>query len=215
MFDLSGLSQGLPLSRLPQVEAVQPGMGEPMLQNRVLTGRRDDNAGGDDREKTVRILSGPLRQLLLRESTVTEDLRRVALGAVQVITGATAASISVFANNEPRTAAVSDATAIDVDVAQYVVGEGPCLNAARDCELVHVDALADDRRFAHFAPLALESGVRAALSTPVVGITGRTVGSLNVYSRSGFGPLADAKADILAALTAAALATGNQAPRRS
>jgi hypothetical protein len=64
------------------------------------------------------------------EPTITEKLRRVAHAAVQDVPGCRAASISVLAHGPPRTVTVSDAVAIEVDVAQYLLNEGPCLEAA-------------------------------------------------------------------------------------
>ena len=69
-------------------------------------------------------------------STITENLRQAALAAVQDIPGCRAASVCVLTHGEPRTAAVSDAVAIEVDVAQYTANEGPCLDAARTSRVV-------------------------------------------------------------------------------
>jgi anti-anti-sigma factor len=204
MFNLSGLSKVLTLSRLPQRQTVPSETDTPVRRNLISVDRCDDRDVTDDADKVAGRLLDSLRHLLLSESTIAEVLRRVALAAVQIVPGATSASISVFARDELRSAAVSDATAIDADVAQYVTNEGPCLYAARKRQLVHFDARADNSRFGHFAPLALEAGVRAAVSVPV-STTDRTIGSLNVYSTFGFGPSADTKATIIAALAAAAL----------
>ena len=162
-----------------------------------------DGAGGND----VLVQSFvELAGLLLTESTTTGNLRRIVHTAVSTVPGCTSASISVMALGAPRSAAVSNRVAVEVDVAQYILDEGPCLDAARDSDHVGFDLLAPDQRFAHFAPLALQAGVRAVVSVPIV-IADQTVGSLNVYSDCSFGPHAETMAELLAAETAAALAT--------
>jgi anti-anti-sigma factor len=141
---------------------------------------------------------------LLSESTVTGDLRRVVHAAVSTIGGCVAASVTVMALGEQRSAVVSDRVAAEVDVAQYVLNEGPCLEAAGRSGRIRLDVMADDR-FAGFAPLAAERGIRAVLSVPVV-LAGQTLGSLNLYSDSEFDGDADAMGDLLAGQVAAAVA---------
>jgi len=164
----------------------------------------EGGTGNDDLIQNFVALAG----VLLTEPTTTGNLRRVIDTAVSTVPGCTAASISVMALGAPRSAAVTNRVAVEVDIAQYILDEGPCLDAARDSYYVRFDVLESDRRFVHFAPLALEAGVRAVLSIPIV-VADQTVGSLNVYSDSDFGPHAEAVAEVLAAQTATALATSD------
>ena len=74
--------------------------------------------------------------------------------------------LCVLTHGEPRTAAVSDAVAIEVDVAQYTANEGPCLDAARTSRVVRVDQLGAEERFCRFGPRAQDLGIQAVLSVP-------------------------------------------------
>lgn len=145
-----------------------------------------------------------LSQRLLTERFVTGDLRRVVRSAVRSVPGATAASVTLLARGKPRSAVVSDSVAIEVDVAQYALDEGPCLDAAVTSERVRVNVLAAEERFTHLAPLAARAGVKAVLSVPVT-TDDTTVGSLNVYSDAAFPPDAEAWAGIIAAQAAIAI----------
>jgi GAF domain-containing protein len=146
-----------------------------------------------------------LVDLVLTESTVSGNLRRVIDTAISTVAGCSAASVSAMAVGAPRSVAVSDRIAVEVDLAQYHGDEGPCLDAARGFERVHLDVLSPGERFSHFAPLALQSGIRAVLSIPVMAAA-ETIGSLNLYSQSHFDAAALVTGDVLAAQVAAALA---------
>ena len=115
-------------------------------------------------------------------STITENLRRVANRAVQDVPGCSAASVALLAHGDAaRTAAVSNALAIEVDVVQYTLDEGPCLQAARISQPVRADLGRDDKPFIRFAPLARQRGIHGVLSIPLRDDS-RTFGTLNLYS---------------------------------
>ena len=187
VFALAGVTGILPLAGLPApfpVARVAP----------TLT-------VGDD--ELIRLLA-EVSRLLLTESTVTGDLRAVARAAVDVVPGCTAASIALVARSRPHTAAVSDETAVEVDLAQYATGEGPCLLAAVSTTRIHVETLSGDERFARFAGLAGRLGIGAVLSVPVA-LGDVTIGTVNLYSPEQFAPGADAVAEVIAAQVTAAL----------
>ena len=137
-------------------------------------------------------------------STITENLRQAALAAVQDVPGCRAASVCVLAHGEPRTAAVSDAVAIEVDVAQYTANEGPCLDAARTWRVVRVDLLGDEERFGRFGPRAQQLGIQAVLSVPVT-VAADLIGTVNLYATSAFAPTAEAAAAAIATQVTAAV----------
>ena len=193
---LTGLDQNLPLTSADHLADPAGDDAKPLHGPGKLAAT----------DNTVRSQLCELRRLLLTEGTVADDLRQIARATVSIVPGVTAATVAVRALGELRTAAVSDSIAIDVDAAQYIVNEGPCLTTARDGRTVRVDALTADERFTHFAPLALEVGIRAVMSIPIV-VRGDTVGSLNIYSTTSFGPSAEAMANIMAGLAATAMVT--------
>jgi GAF domain-containing protein len=65
--------------------------------------------------------------------------------------------------------------------------------------------MAPGEQFTHFAPHALDAGVRNVLSLPVV-LGGKTLGSLNLYSSTEFGPRADTIAEVVASQVAIVIA---------
>jgi hypothetical protein len=140
--------------------------------------------------------------------TVTDVLREIAHEAVHTVPACSAATICLLAHGIPRTAVVSDAVAVEADVAQYTSGEGPCLYAARTIQEVHVERLGDDSRFTHFAHLADHLGIYSALSSPVV-VGSNVVGTVNLYSNSRFDYAACAQARVVVSRTAAATNSTN------
>jgi GAF domain-containing protein len=133
-----------------------------------------------------------LARSLLTGPTLTDDLRRIVRRAVHAVPPATAASITVVTHQVPRTAAVSAPQAVAVDAAQYVVDEGPCIDACRTGNRVRVDLRSSDAGYGDLAPLALQAGTRAVLSIPVT-VTGRVSASLNLpragpHFKEGLGP---------------------------
>jgi GAF domain-containing protein len=96
-------------------------------------------------------------------------------------------------------------------VTQYRANQGPCLYAARTSQTVLVDLRRDDHPLTRFAPQARRAGIQAVLSVPVVTET-HTIGTLNLYSPSGFDPTAEAAAATVAR-QAAASAGAHRQPR--
>ena len=83
----------------------------------------------------------------------------------------------------PRTIAFTDELPAAVDLLQYRVHEGPCLDAADTATVVMVDDLLDDGRWPEFAPMCVDqTGVRSMLSLRLpVGSSDRA--GMNFYAR--------------------------------
>jgi GAF domain-containing protein len=79
--------------------------------------------------------------------------------------------------------AVGHELAVEVDLVQYQTGEGPCLAAMSDSTVVRIDVLERDSRVVRFAPGALDLEIHSVLSIPLRS-RGRSVGALNIYSRT-------------------------------
>ena len=67
------------------------------------------------------------------------------------------------------------------DLVQYRTGEGPCLAAISEVNVVRIDVLEGDSRFIRFAPGALDHEIESVLSIPLISVE-RVVGALNMYS---------------------------------
>jgi len=109
------------------------------------------------------------------------DLARILAVAERTVPGCDAGSITLIVEGQPQTEAMIDRVVVAVDVAQYELGEGPCLTAAEENRPIHVALIPTDERFPRFAERVAHTGVQSSLSLPVVAF-GAPVGSLNLYS---------------------------------
>lgn len=152
---------------------------------------------------------GELAQVLLSEETVQTTLQRIVDLATGVIEHGDGVSVTVFENGRPTTAASSDAFAVDVDLAQYRAGDGPCLCALEPGKPILVFSTADDDRWPSYSRAAVSAGVHCSLSLPLVA-GDASVGALNVYSRT-VGALKDENDQTVASIFAehAAVALAN------
>lgn len=121
-------------------------------------------------------------KLLRTQRTLPAKLETVVALAKETVPNCDAAGVALLIEGEPTSAAVSDRLTVEVDLVQYETGQGPCLAAIDESNLIRIDLLERDSRFTRFAPGALALDVNSVLSLPLVA-RGRTVGALNLYSR--------------------------------
>ena len=122
------------------------------------------------------------------------------------LTGMTGAGVMLMSGDVPRGSlcATNDVSQL-IEELQYTLGEGPCVDAYQQDQVVAEPDLADPviRRWIAFAPPALEAGARAVFGFPLRVGTVR-LGALNLY-RDRSGPLSDdqhADALVIADVTA-------------
>ena len=120
-------------------------------------------------------------KLLSTQRTLPARLEAVVAILKRTVPNCHAAGISLLVQGEPTTSAVTDRLAVEVDLVQYETGEGPCLAAISDSNVIRMDVMERDARFAHFAPGSLALDINSVLSIPLV-VRGGTVGALNIYS---------------------------------
>jgi GAF domain-containing protein len=121
-----------------------------------------------------------LSSLLLSEETVHSVLERIVELACASVPGCTHCGVSLLDQERVVTAAATDGTTLQLEGAQYVSGDGPCLQAARTGTVVRIDDMAGDGRFPSFAAEALRLGINSTLSLPLT-VKGVSIGALNVY----------------------------------
>jgi GAF domain-containing protein len=134
--------------------------------------------GDDDERLTDALLR--LALALLHDATLKADLERLTRVTCRVIANCSGASVSMLVEGEPTTVAVTDRVSLELDVAQYEGGDGPCITALGG-DVVRIGYIPGDDRFPHFARGAADRRVLSVLSTPAID-HGTVVGSLNVYS---------------------------------
>jgi hypothetical protein len=111
-------------------------------------------------------------------------------GAASPALAASGAGLSVMADNEVRgLTAASDPAAARIEELQFVLGEGPCIDAFATRRPVLVSDLADGaaRRWPVYAATAGDAGVRAVFAFPLQ-VGAARLGALDVF-RSRPGPL--------------------------
>lgn len=150
-----------------------------------------DRAGTDRPDPVERLDEATSALALLQEGFSAEEpldevLQRLAETARMAITDADAVTITV-SPEQPRTAAASDRSLIEIDEHQYGADRGPCLEAARTLQPVRAVVGEHQDAWPEFEAAAAGHGVRAYLSVPIVlpasdRSDARHVGSLNIYS---------------------------------
>jgi GAF domain-containing protein len=130
--------------------------------------------------ETVEKLSRVTR-LLKTQRTLPAQLEAVVEIVKRAVDNCDAAGIVLLVDGEPTSIAVTDRLTMEIDLVQYQTGEGPCLTAMNEGDVVRIDILERDSRFTRFAPGALDLNLHSVLSTPLEA-NGRSVGALNMYS---------------------------------
>jgi hypothetical protein len=120
---------------------------------------------------------------------VDATLRLVVELARATVGGSDGVSVSLRRHGRLATVAASDQTISSMDAHQYATGEGPCVDASVLGHAFLAVSLETEDRWPEFTPKALQLGIRAILSSPLV-VRNQPVGALNIYSRqpSAFAP---------------------------
>jgi len=142
-------------------------------------------------DQLARVLALIARQPTDRdgEDGVAGFLRRLCTAAAATL-AASGAGLSVMADNEVRgLTAASDPTAACIEELQFMLGEGPCIDAFATRRPVLVSDLADGAasRWPVYAPTACDAGVRAVFAFPLQ-VGAARLGALDVF-RPQPGPL--------------------------
>lgn len=144
-----------------------------------------------------------VRGMLLSEQDATAAVAALARVAEQVIPSAAGAGVSLIDEAGHQVSAASTDSLVEfVDEVQYRLGQGPCLTAWATREPQRIDDMGEETRWAPWRAVALEAGVRAVLSIPLV-YRGESLGALKVYARTA-GAFAAEEERMLASLADAA-----------
>lgn len=131
----------------------------------------------DELWRSVADLSG----LLLSEEDRETTLRRVGDLAVRSIHACEAVGVTLFAGDQVTTRAATGGLVYEIDHYQYDIGEGPCLQAISDQEVIEVEDMATEQRWPRFCRHAAERGTHSSLSFPLL-VRGKPLGALNLYA---------------------------------
>jgi GAF domain-containing protein len=129
-------------------------------------------------------MSRVARQLQEEHGRVEATLQAITAAAVRTVPHADECGVSYVIGRrriEPR-AWTSELPRM-VDSLQEQLGQGPCLDAVWDQEVVRVDDVATDDRWPAFARQASALGVRSMMCFQLF-VAGDKLGALNMYSRT-------------------------------
>lgn len=147
----------------------------------ILSGRYED---------LVESLTELARTLTENES-VRDTLGSILSLVLRSIPSCHAASVTVLdAKDQPSTIAGTDDKTYEMDRRQYLLNDGPCLDAARRQQVNRWSLHEAEQRWPDFTSLAEEMGLRSYLSAGL-GLAGRRLGALNLSSHDpdGFSKL--------------------------
>jgi len=122
-----------------------------------------------------------LDTLVFDDDTISDLLQRVVLLARHSVGRAHSVSITVPDGEGYRTTNSTEDEALAIDEAQYAGGRGPCLEALREAHQVHAIVGGEGDRWPMVDELAMQYGVTAVLSTPLIERSPGAIGSLNIY----------------------------------
>ena len=132
-----------------------------------------------------------LARTLTETESVRDTLGSILALALRSIPGCHAASVTVLdGKGRPSTIAATDEKTHVLDRRQYVLHDGPCLDAARRQQVNRWTLQEAEQRWPDFTALAEEMGLRSYLSAGLA-LAGRTLGALNLSSHDtdGFSQL--------------------------
>lgn len=153
---------------------------------------------------------------LQTETTPEQTWARIVTAAVHTVPGCDHAGISlIHRHGRVDTTAASDDIVAMVDVIQYEVAQGPCLEAIREHESYLISDLMAESRWPAFSRRAAEeTSIRSMLSFRLF-VGDDTLGALNLYSREvdAFDEEGRAIGAILAAHAAVGISTARDRQR--
>ncbi|MBT2424131.1 GAF and ANTAR domain-containing protein [Streptomyces sp. ISL-22] len=124
---------------------------------------------------------------LLETASLREFLQHLVDDAVST-SGADGCGVTIQRSERPLTVVSTGGVADKLDEKQYGQDDGPCLQALRTGEAVHVPDLLVETRWGSYPRFAVDLGIRSSLSVPIP-VRAHTAGALNFYAadRDAFG----------------------------
>jgi transcriptional regulator with GAF, ATPase, and Fis domain len=144
---------------------------------------------------------------LTEDESVRDTLQSILALALRSVPGCHAASVTVLDDKgQPSTFAATDEKTYEMDRRQYILQDGPCLDAARRQQVNHWSRRQAEQRWPEFTSLAEEMGLQSYLAAGL-SIAGRPLGALNLSSRDadGFDRLDEELISLFTAPAAAAI----------
>lgn len=172
----------------------------------------------DSAADDIRLAMAELATNFATHTELAPILEAVTAQAVRLIDEVDFADILLIDERGHRSLAATAPITVDLDTAQVILQEGPCMEAADSEALVHCADLAAELRWPRFAAAATANGIGSMLSFHLYSHAGKTrgavsgSGALNLFSlNTGPFSLADqALGAMLATHAATALIAANR-----
>jgi hypothetical protein len=148
-----------------------------------------------------------LARTLTETESVRDTLQSILALALRFVPRCHAASVTVLDDKQqPSTIAATDEKTYELDRRQYLLRDGPCMDAARRQQVSRWNLHDAEQRWPEFTSLAEVMGLRSYLSAGL-GLAGRRLGALNLSSRDrdGFSQLDEDLVSLFTAPAAAAI----------
>src|SRR4051794_15566967 len=113
-----------------------------------------------------------LADVLQTQHTLGGTLAHIAEVATDSVPRCDIASVALSIEGRPATAAATARVALELDMVQYDLHDGPCLKTFRNIETLRVDIVEAGGAVPHFARAPQRHGVRARPSGPPPGGAG-------------------------------------------
>ena len=144
---------------------------------------------------------------LTEDESVRDTLHSILALALRSIPGCHAVSVTVLDDKgQPSTVAATDDEAYEMDRRQYVLHDGPCLDACRRQQVNRWSLAEAEQRWPEFTHVAEGMGLRSYLAAGL-GLSGQRLGALNLSSHEvdGFDLLDEELISLFTAPAAAAV----------
>ncbi len=147
-----------------------------------------------------------LASLIVSDHSLDSVMTAISVVGKRLLPTVTEVSVTLLRGGQAETVASTGTLAVRMDERQYARGDGPCLTAAQQGELVLLQDAASTEQWPEYAALAREHGVGSSLSVPVK-LPEPVSAGLNLYSdrQDGFPEHDIELARTLAAYAAVAL----------
>ncbi|MDP5183602.1 GAF and ANTAR domain-containing protein [Blastococcus sp. BMG 814] len=144
----------------------------------------DSDGGFGSQERLGDAMSRVARQIQEEHGDVEATLQAIAASAIEIVPNAEECGITyVIGRAKVESRAWTSDLPKSVDALQQRLGQGPCLDAVWEQEIVRVDDVAGDERWPEFGHHASGLGI-GSMSCFQLFVDGDRLGALNLYSRT-------------------------------
>jgi GAF domain-containing protein len=149
----------------------------------LLPGHEQEEAMMTTEEPRVDTVAEHLQDLVLGCADVEDLLTELAVFSAMSLSvqHRLLASVTLLRHKKATTVACSDPKAIALDEMQYGFGDGPCLTAIRDMDIVHIPDPSHETRWPAYSATVQDQGIGSILSVPMP-LEGEANAGLNLYS---------------------------------